>query len=69
MPWPQIEMVGIAQDNLGAQLFQDVLRNGFDRPSGAHRHERGRLYRAVGGGDARLAGRAGLELDGEWKSH
>src|SRR5580698_7106764 len=35
----QIEMVGIAEDNLGVERFEHVLRYGFDGAGGAHRHE------------------------------
>ena len=44
---PQIEVVSVAEDDLYAQRFQHVLRNGLDRSGGAHRHEDRRLHRAV----------------------
>ena len=44
---PQVEVIGVAQDNFGAQRFQNVLRDGLNRAGGAHRHEDRRLDRAV----------------------
>src|ERR1051326_926486 len=70
----QIKVVGIAQNNLRAEMFRtkifkDVLWNGFDCPRGSHRHESGCFNRAVGGGDARRAGMASLRLNHEGKGH
>jgi hypothetical protein len=31
VPGPQVEVIGVAQDDLRAQLFEHVLRNGLDR--------------------------------------
>jgi hypothetical protein len=62
-------MVGITQYDLGTQILQNVLRNGFDGPSGADRHKGGSFYRAMSGVNNRLAGRADLGLDCEGKSH
>jgi len=45
---PQVEMIGVGEDDLRAQRFQHVLRNGLDRARGAHRHEDRRFYRPVG---------------------
>ena len=44
---PQVEVIGVAENNFSAQRFQHVLRDGFDRAGGAHRHEDRRLDRAV----------------------
>ena len=48
---PQIEVIGVAENDLGAQRFQHVLRNGLDRPGGAHRHEDRRLDSPVRQGE------------------
>jgi hypothetical protein len=39
----QIKMIGIAEQNLDAKLFQHILRNALDRTERSHRHEYGRL--------------------------
>jgi hypothetical protein len=46
---PQIEVVGVAEDDLGADLAQLGRRQRLDRGLGAHRHEDGRLHQAVQG--------------------
>ncbi len=51
------------------KIFQNVLRNGFYRPSCADRHEGRRFHWAMCGVDTGLTGRAGLSLDGERESH
>src|ERR1700743_2200355 len=47
MPRPQIEVIGVSQNDLRIQVFQHVLRHGFYRGSRSHRHEYRRLYNAV----------------------
>jgi hypothetical protein len=43
-------VIGIAQDNLGVEIVQQIAReDAFDSPLGADRHEDGRLYVAVRG--------------------
>jgi hypothetical protein len=43
----QIKMVGIGENDLRAQRFQHVLRNGLHRSRRAHRHKDRRLHRPV----------------------
>ena len=57
---PQVEVVGIAQDDLGVYVFSQVLVvDAFDRTDRSHRHEDGRLDRSVVGGDPAAAGLRG----------
>ena len=37
----EVEVVGVAEDDLGAEDFEDVLGDGFDGAGGAHGHEDG----------------------------
>src|ERR1051326_1677270 len=37
--WAKEKMVGIAQENLDAQVFEKILRNSFYCRQGAHGHE------------------------------
>src|ERR1700690_782294 len=53
----QIEMISVAQDDLGADLAQFVGRHGFHRPLGAHRHECRGLHGSPGGYELACAGR------------
>ena len=69
VPGSEIEVIGIAQNDLRAQTFKDVLRNGLYCPCCSYRHEGRSFYRAVRCMDAGHAGRAGLGLDGERQSH
>ena len=43
----QVEVIGIAENDLRAQRFEHVLRYGLDRSRRAHRHEDRRLDRPV----------------------
>ena len=43
----QVQMIGVGEDNLRADLLQFVGRHGFDRGLRAHRHEDGRFDHAV----------------------
>ena len=45
----QVEVVGIAQNDAGVELFQILLGQGLDRGPGADRHEDRSLHRAVRG--------------------
>ena len=45
----QVKMVGISQQNLDAEFFQNVLRHAFDRRQGSDRHEYWRFHYAVCG--------------------
>ena len=62
MPRSKIQVIGIAQNDLRAQVFQNVLRDGFHRPSRAHRHECRGFHGAVRGVDAGLSGQGRLGL-------
>src|SRR5262249_39547671 len=66
---PQIKMIGIAQDDLRAQLLKNVLGNGLHRTRRAARHKGRRLQGAVCSVNAAPARRAGLSLDLEGKAH
>src|SRR5688500_8585646 len=43
----QEQVVGVAEDDLGAELLQVAMERGFDRALGAHRHEGRCLHDAV----------------------
>lgn len=58
-------MVGVAQDDLGAQGFEFLGRDGFDRTQGAHRHEDGGFDVASRGGEHPCPGPAASGGDGE----
>ena len=47
-PWPQVEMVGIPQQNLDSQLFEHVLGHALHRGQRSNGHEDGRLDDPVG---------------------
>ena len=51
-------MIGIAQNDLRADLFQVFRRHGLDRGLGAHRHEDRGFDVAVQGGEPARAGMA-----------
>ena len=69
VPRTQIEMVGIAQNDLRAQVFQNVLRHGFYGSGSADRHECRRVHIPMSSVNAGLAGRTGMGLDCEGESH
>ena len=48
----QIQMIGVAENDLGAQRLEHVLRNGFDGALRAHGHEDRRFDGLVGQVDA-----------------
>ena len=56
---PQIEMVGIAQQDLYAQFFQQILRDTLDGRKRANRHEYGGFNFSVRGDETTGAGGAG----------
>ena len=68
-PGPQIKMVGVAEQNLDAEFFQDVLRNALDRCQRADRHEDGSLDLAVRSQQAARAGGAGGGVNFELERH
>ncbi len=43
----QVEVIGVAEKKLDAEVFQHILWNRFDRGLGAHRHKDGCLDRGV----------------------
>ena len=47
MPRPQVEVIGVAENNLRAKRFERVLRNRLDRTGRAHRHKDRRLHGLV----------------------
>src|ERR1700682_4919974 len=47
MPWPQIQMMGVGEDDFSAQFFERALRQALDRRRRAHRHEKRLPPRAV----------------------
>ena len=55
---PQIEMIGVAQENLGAELLEIAVRDAFHGALRADRHERRRLDVAVRGRHHAAAGAA-----------
>src|SRR5262245_52760575 len=52
VPGTQIEMIGVAQQNLAADFTQVARQDGLDRALCAHRHEAGRLHHTVRGDKA-----------------
>ena len=68
-PGSQIEMVGVAENDLGAQFFEDVLGNGLHRRDGADGHEDRRFDLAMRRDDASGASAAIASFDGEGEGH
>src|SRR5579884_778357 len=69
MPRPQIKMISIAQNDLRAQILQNILRDGLYGSRRAHRHKSGSLYRTMRSLNARQSGRTGLSLNCERQGH
>ena len=70
MAGTQIEMVGVAEDDLGVEGFEHVLRDGLDGPGCAHRHEYRRLDGLVREDKLRAAAAGfGLRKDVEFEVH
>ena len=44
---PQKQVIGVAEDDLGAGIAQVAMKRGLDRALRADRHERRRLHHAV----------------------
>ena len=72
---PQVQVIGVGQDDLHAQLFQPLRVDGLDRGVGAHGHEYRGLHPAVGkvqeagpGGAVRVAVGAGVQHGGPFRS-
>jgi hypothetical protein len=65
MAGAEVEMVGVAQDDLralllGPQFFEDLLGDGFDRALRAYGHEDRGFYGLMREVDARAAGAGGV---------
>jgi hypothetical protein len=60
----QIQMIGVAEDDLRAEVFEDVLGHGLDGAGGADRHEDRSFDRLMGQMKPAAAAtfRGGLEL-------
>src|SRR5712675_2310900 len=41
--WPQVEVIRVAQENVGAELFEILVEDALDGALRAHRHEGRRL--------------------------
>ena len=53
---PQVQVIGIAENDLGAGLEEILRRQGLDRPQGSHRHEHGGFDFTMGGLKSAAAG-------------
>ena len=62
---PQVQVIGIAENDLGAGLEEILRRQGLDRPQGSHRHENRGFDATVGGLKRSATGRGfgGLGTD------
>jgi hypothetical protein len=47
MSWPQIKVIGVAENDFSAQAFQHILSNGLDTSGSSNGHEDRRLDRPV----------------------
>jgi len=64
----QVEVIGVAEDDFGAERFEDVLRYGFDGAGCADRHKDGRFDRGMRQNDASATaagGGFGNEIEAE----
>src|SRR5262245_8158401 len=68
---PQIEVIGVAEDELGARLLQIALTHRLDASLCADRHERGCLRDAMWRAElAQTRGAVGCEeREAEWREH
>ena len=64
----QPQVVGVAEDDLGAELLELLRVQRLDRSLGADRHEHRGFHRAVGQGEPAAAGLAG-RVGGEEVEH
>ena len=46
---PEVEVIGVGENNRRPQVFENVLGNGFDRAQGSDRHENRGFHLAVRG--------------------
>ena len=60
MAGAEIEVIGVAEDDLRAEVFEGLLRDGFDGALSSDGHEDGGFDGAVGQVDARAAGAGGV---------
>src|SRR5579864_6757652 len=67
MPRTQVKMVRVAQDDLRAQLFQNILGDALDRALRAHGHEHRSLHLSMGSGNSPGKACAGLRFNSETK--
>ena len=65
----QVEVIGVAENDVRAQLFEGVLRNTFHRGYRADRHENRGPDLAVGRQEAPGAGFAARLVDVEGEGH
>ena len=65
----QVKMIGIAEKNLDAEFFENVLRHGFHRRRRSHRHEHGGFDLAVRSEQSAPRARARVRLDSEINGH
>src|SRR4051794_12427499 len=66
---PQVEVIGVAEDDLRAGVLEVLVRQRLDGTLRAHRHERGRVDRTVRGLEA-PAPRCPVKVrDGEGERH
>ena len=64
VPWPEIEMIGIAKDNLRPRRFQVFRRQCLYSCLGSHRHEAGGFYPPAGcGQNPQTGGRVAMCFD------
>src|SRR3984893_2987566 len=66
---PQIEMVGIPQNNLYAEFLKNVLGNAFDRGQRAHRHEHRGLHDSMRRSQPSGASGTGASFDLKGNGH
>jgi hypothetical protein len=52
----KVQMICVAENDLGAEIFQIAVRDCLDRAARPHRHEGGRLHDAVRRGERAAAG-------------
>src|SRR5262249_48418589 len=61
----QVQMIGVAEDDLGADVLEIAMGDGLDRSAGAHRHEGRRLHDTVPRPQLPATGRPFARGDGE----
>ena len=65
----QVEVIGIAKENLNSEFFEDILRDAFYRGQGSHWHEDWGFDFAVRRDQAASTGWAGASFDVKIKRH